>query len=155
MKDVSTQSGAEFFNNIIIKRQAELDKIIDTTTEHEESINWFYSWAKALEKANEDYVHVFMSGNNPSIHIFVKNVTSFKNDLVINILSKMEEQKDLYNAKVGNYEYPETVERTFKYEFGFLDVAVHIRISNDSDLCYKIKVDSKLVEVPTYELICA
>lgn len=58
------------------------------------------------------------------------------------------------NAEMSTRDYPNLLNRDYKFKHGRVEVAINAYVKEDSTTCKRVKIGSKLVEVDEYKIVC-
>ena len=98
-----------------------------------------------------DDTHVSFSAwyGSPEVHVHLWGLHSFKDERLTMLLERLMD-----HAEPDVREYPESLNKDFKFDLGDLKVSVNAYVRSDSTTCRKIQIDTKTVEQPVYKIIC-
>ena len=85
------------------------------------------------------------------IHATLSNLDSFKDARLLKVLDALE---DLYPESVKCEDWATYVERDFVYKYGAFTIQLNAYVRSDSDSCRRVVESVKLIEQPTYKIVC-
>jgi len=85
------------------------------------------------------------------IHATLSGLNSFKDARLLKVLDALE---DLYPTSVECQEWATYVEKDFVYKYGAFTIQLNAYVRSDSDSCRRVVESIKLVEQPTYKIVC-
>jgi hypothetical protein len=85
------------------------------------------------------------------IHASLHGLDSFKDARLLKVLDALE---DLYPESVKCEEWATYVEKDFVYKYGAFTIQLNAYVRSDSDSCRRVVESVKLIEQPTYKIVC-
>lgn len=108
-------------------------------------------YASIFAGTAHDDTHVSFSvwQGEPSISVFLWSLDSFRDKRLTTLLERL-----LDHAEPDVKEYPEALNKDYRFELGDAQIRVCAYVKTDSDTCRRIQIDTKTVEQPVYKIIC-